>query len=558
MQHKSNATFSNDDSLGKLTFESTISGNKDSKMGTVKTGKPLRDSLPLRSFKKKSKIKLKKFGNSKEAQPKSTNDILKKMTRSKTKRNRSLDRVRKKKNFRGFKADKLAAGKTKTDKLKNMRIGKFKMRDGELPKTVKSTHLRKPKKSGKKKKIAKMQSLIKLGDETKTQIKELPMTITWLVGVGPNGLELMKSADVEDKPRARPRPREKGKKRKKKVDKMMSLQSITKPKKFPVKKKKKKKIDSKAKSSIKITLNRGKVKQSDMNRMKSQTMKPSKSKDLIKTTNRSLSQKNLKNNANLEVTPKRDPNQGRKSFTIGRMREVIRNGGDVNSVFKVSNIIKTVSSRSRRLKRMNRSVFVGGDKRRKFLKQFFELAHSSKAIGVGGENDRLPVPKVKPKKKSTDSETSKEEFDIYGTNSSAEARERSVENNFQVELENPETEHGAADRKDNRSMPMAIETQEKSAFEPAVFGEKLNQLRVRNSFVFNRDLIPLPEQSKPEVPLQSIQEYGKTRVPKAQVEGIFGLCHCPGKNHTKKKTKKKTLSKETCNQRKRRKKDCCV
>ena len=324
-------------------------------------------------------------------------------------------------------------------------------------------------------------------------------------------------------------------KKPKKLPKMMSLQVVKKqglPKKKPKKR-------TKAGSSIKITIKKP-SKKKGLSRLKSQTLKKGGlSGKIKKTPKRSLSQKNIHKKDHLSIKkPKIESN--RRSFTIGRMRDAMQKGENIKN-FKVSNIIKTVSSRSRRLKRMNRSVYIGGDTRRKFLQNFFELAHSSKAVGVG--NEEKPQKKIKK-----DSDSSLEEFDIYQTNSSAALTGRSVENEFEIDFEKEETktenpEIGTLQKVDSLPIvyaPISNAFLSKTKSFP-LETEQQNKPRPRASFIFGQ----IPSFNNMGQELQCIQEYGKTKPEESQKKKlVFGLTHCPGKNHIK-KTSKKVLSSKT-------------
>lgn len=324
---------------------------------------------------------------------------------------------------------------------------------------------------------------------------------------------------------------------------MMSTQVIKTKKDMPLKKKekiKKKKTD-KVQSSIRITFNKSKKVKKKLNRIKSQTLKDSKPNNnpaLPKALQRTHSQDKLGTKQNLEP-PKTDITN-RRSFTFKRMREVNRSGRGRTMDFKPSNIIKTVSSRSRRLKRMNRSVYYGGEERRKFLNDFFEMAHSSKAIGVGDETEHLkPGKDTKNKKPQRNkSQSSMEEFDIYATNSSR-PREPSVQNEFEPDLEeNPPdfklSPHSHFQKSPSESLPIVA---------------KNSLIRVRNSFVFGKDS-PVLDSIKQTQELQCIQEFGQTapllqidgKAKSGEIDSVFGLCHCPGKNHSKTVNKKANSS----------------
>jgi hypothetical protein len=193
---------------------------------------------------------------------------------------------------------------------------------------------------------------------------------------------------------------------------------------------------------------------------------------------------------------------------------------------------------------MNRSVYYGGEQRRQFLNSFFELADSAKAIAVGNvvkDSQLLKIPKRRERDKRN-SQSSLEEYDIYGTNSSRE-NEPSVHNEFEVDLEENKKDQDNEQKVDeetneNQNLEKLEENEKTSNLDP-----RENLIKVRNSYVFGRD-IPNVNDFKETAELQCIKEFeNKKETPKEEIESMFGLCHCPGKNHVKKTGKKLKTSK---------------
>ena len=177
-------------------FESTVSGQKTQLHGTEKTFGSIRDSLPLKTSNFKKKPKLKRFGKLAEPKPKNKKSV--------SLKNLALDRLDKKarksqtkldKNFRGFKTDKKKVRKEKEDKLKNLKIGKLKITKRGKLKDVKSGNLKGKKLDKKFSKNMKIRSMknLKEAEKKKVVVKELPVKITWLVGINDNQIQLIES-----------------------------------------------------------------------------------------------------------------------------------------------------------------------------------------------------------------------------------------------------------------------------------------------------------------------------------------------------------------------------
>lgn len=159
-----------------------------------------------------------------------------------------------------------------------------------------------------------------------------------------------------------------------------------------------------------------------------------------------------------------------------------------NSVvdMKGSNIIKKITSVSRRLKRMNRSVSIGGQERKDFLQNFFDLAVSATPKGVGQEKVSIP----KKKKKQTEDSSSDEEFNVFESHNS-------TNQTFQID-----------------SKPQITSDIRSSFVKPRKFDfEDSENLNIDQN----------------ENDLKST----KTENIFSEPISIFGLCHCPGKNYSK-------------------------
>ena len=133
-----------------------------------------------------------------------------------------------------------------------------------------------------------------------------------------------------------------------------------------------------------------------------------------------------------------------------------------------------------------------------------------------------------------------EEYDIYQTNTSLAPSEPSVQNEFQIDLEQDKNEVKMDQNPNLNPNPITVTSPVLMKTESLPLKGESNIIKPRSSFVFGQT----PIFSNLGQGLQSIQEYEKTKINKISKKVVFGLTHCPGKNHIKKSSKKVQSSKK--------------